>query len=392
MDFIRKNNQITILCEGSLTGTAAAQFHQDIAALMGANNPQKVIFDLLNVKAVSASGLRAFLAVSNQGIPVEIVNASGEVYETLDITGLTSLFPVSRKIRSVSIDDAQLIGSGFFSQGYRLSADSIVKVFTRNTSLENIRQERELAKSAFLLGIPAAITFDIVAVDGKYGLVFESINGDSYTQKILSDPEHLEQYIVRYAQLLRNINATKVPSGVLPRAAEIAAMKLETIRPYLSQAEYQALASMLDGIADTGTYVHADCHTGNIMLQNDELMIIDMETSCVGNPIFELSSLYAVYTVYEECYPGRTLQFLKLSKEVAEQVFYGTLRHYFCHLSQQELTDNLKKIQLCGYFHMMFWNRMYEPEDQHMFSVCYRRFQECLREVDNLRLLLDEAL
>lgn len=354
--------------------------------MIEAANPKKVIFDLMKVNDISGSVLRAFLAVRDQGLPVEIINAAGAVYETLVITGFTSLFPVSRKIRAISVGDAQVIGSGYFSRAYQLAEDSIVKVFTRNTSLEDIKRERELAKNAFLMGIPAAITFDIVDVGGKYGLLFEAINGSTYTQKILSDPEHLEQYITRYAQLLRSINTTKVSSDDFPSAAEIAAGKLETIRPYLSETEYRVLASMLDSIEDTHTYVHADCHTGNIMLQNDELMIIDMETSCVGNPIFEWSSLYAVYTVYEECYPGRTLQFLKLSKEVAEQVFYGTLRYYFRHLSQQELADNLKKIQLCGYFHMMYWNKVNEPEDQHMFEVCYRRLRECLREVDDLKL------
>lgn len=386
MNYIRENNQLTILCEGALESTTFIQFQQDIAELIAENKPKKVIFDLLKVSYISSSGLRAFLAVGKQGIHVEIVNAAGEVYDILDVTGFTSLFPVSRKMRTISIDGAELIGSGFFSRVYRISEDSIIKVFIRDTSLENIKRERELARNAFLLGIPAAITFDIVDVKGKYGLLFESINGGTFTQKILSDMEHLDQHIVNYAQLLKIINTTKAASGGIPSAAEIAAGKLETIRPYLTEAEYQKLAAMLDGIEDTHTYVHADCHTGNIMLQNDELMIIDLDTLCVGNPIFELSSLYATYVIFEECYPGNNQQFLKLSKEVSDRIFGGILRHYFGYLSEQELDENLKKIRVCGYFHMVFWNRVNKPEDLHMFETCRSRLQECLREVNDLKL------
>lgn len=386
MEFIQDKEKLTLLCEGKLTSANAEQFQKEIEDLVEGTETEKIIFDFDKVNYISSSGLRVIMIVAKRGFSVQIINACPEVYDVLDITGLTSIWSVSRKMRVLSIEDCELIGSGFFSQVYRVSDDSIVKVFIRDTSLEKINQERELAQNAFLLGIPAAITFDIVRVDEKYGLLFEAINGGTLTQKILSDMEHLDQHITRYAKLLNTINTTKAASGNIPLASKIVVEKLEVIRPYLQEAEYQKMSDMLSVIEDTKTYVHTDCHTGNIMLQNDELIIIDMDTLCAGNPIFELAALYATYIVFEECYPGNNLEFLKLDTVVTDRLFYDTLKYYFENLSEQKLAENIKKIRLCGYFNMLYWNRVNKPEDQHMFDICYGRFQDCLKEVDDLKL------
>ena len=386
MEYIRNNENITLLCEGALTNVNADKLQQEISSLIEAPETKNVIFDFNNVSYISSSGLRIIMAVAQRGFAVQIINACSEVYEVLDITGFITLFPVSRKMRTLSIDGCKLIGSGFFSEVYRVNADSIVKVYIRNTSLDMINRERELARNTFLLGIPAAITFDIVDIDGKYGLLFESINGGTLTQKILSDLEHLDQYIIQYANLLKTINTTKSVSDNVPPASNINKDKLEVVKPYLKDAEYQKLSSMLAGIEDTHTFIHADCHTGNIMLQNGELIIIDMDTLCTGNPIFELASLYATYIVFEECTKGNNLEFLKLDVPITNRLFYDTLKHYFGEISEPSFSENIKKIQVCGYFHMLYWNRINKPENQHMFDTCLRRLIECLSEVDALNL------
>lgn len=386
MEYIRSNENITLLCEGALTSTNAEDLQKEIFSLIEDQEIKNVVFDFNNVSYISSSGIRIIMTVTKRGFTVQITNACSDVYEVLDITGLTTIFPISRKMRTLSVDGCKLIGSGFFSEVYRVSADSIVKVYTRNTPLDMINRERELARNAFLLGVPAAITFDIVNIDGKYGLLFESINGGTFTQKILSDINHLDQYIIQYANLLKTINTTESVSENIPQVTNINKDKLEVVKTYLKDAEYQKLSSMLANIEDTHTFVHADCHTGNIMLQNDELIIIDMDTLSTGNPIFELASLYATYIVFEECSKGNNLEFLKLDASITSRLFYDTIKHYFGEINEQSFSENIKKIQVCGYFHMLFWNRVNKPEDQHMFDTCLRRLIECLSEVDDLNL------
>ena len=69
-----------------------------------------------------------------------------------------------------------MIGNGFFSTVYRIDKDTIIKVFNRVSDPEQIERELKLAKQAFILGIPTAISFDIVRVDDKLGVRFEMLD------------------------------------------------------------------------------------------------------------------------------------------------------------------------------------------------------------------------
>ena len=62
-----------------------------------------------------------------------------------------------------------------------MDEETIVKEFHNADALENINRERELARTAFVLGIPTAISYDVVRLEnGGYGAVYELLNAKSY--------------------------------------------------------------------------------------------------------------------------------------------------------------------------------------------------------------------
>ena len=73
---------------------------------------------------------------------------------------------IKKEHRKISIENAELIGEGFFSKVYRLDLETIVKVYIKDTSLEDIERELSFAKQAIIKGIPTAISYDVVDVDG----------------------------------------------------------------------------------------------------------------------------------------------------------------------------------------------------------------------------------
>ena len=83
------------------------------------------------------------------------------------------------KFREISIDGCPEIGRGAHGIVYQIAPDMLVKVYYENTSLDSIRKERELARWAFVKGIPTAIPFHIVRVGDRYGIVFEHLEAKS---------------------------------------------------------------------------------------------------------------------------------------------------------------------------------------------------------------------
>ena len=104
------------------------------------------------------------LRLRKQEPELAIVNASPEVYEIFEMTGFTEMMPVSRAYRRVSVDGCEVIGQGANGKVYRLDPETIIKVYLNPNSLPDIHRERELARKAFVLGIPTAIPYDVVKV------------------------------------------------------------------------------------------------------------------------------------------------------------------------------------------------------------------------------------
>ena len=110
-----------------------------------------------------------------------------------------------QKMRELSIDGCQEIGRGAHGIVYRIAPDMLVKVYKPNTSLEEVSKERELARWAFVRGIPTAIPFDIVRVGDCYGTVFELLDSRSSSDYIKESPENFEHFLQSSVKLMKQV-------------------------------------------------------------------------------------------------------------------------------------------------------------------------------------------
>ena len=58
-----------------------------------------------------------------------------------------------------------------------------------SSPIDCIEHERQLARSAFVAGIPTAIPYDMVRVKDSYGLVFEMVKADVIARKFTDEPD-----------------------------------------------------------------------------------------------------------------------------------------------------------------------------------------------------------
>lgn len=69
---------------------------------------------------------------------------------------------------------------------------------------------------ALILGIPTAISYDVVKAGNCYGSVFELLNARSFAAILAKEPEKLDWCVAEYVKMLRLIHSTVVPAGKLP--------------------------------------------------------------------------------------------------------------------------------------------------------------------------------
>ena len=211
----QETNCLTIELEGRIDSTNVAEAEAAIFELHNQNEGANIVFDAQKLEYISSAGLRVLLKVRKMQDELLIQNVSVEINEIFEITGFSEIMKVEKALRELSIEGAEVIGQGGHGKVLRINGDTIVKLFHPATTLEEVKREQEYAKKAFVLGLPTAIPFDVVKCDGCYGLVFELINSTTLSDFLNKNPERFEEFAVKYANLLKQLHATKVSEDML---------------------------------------------------------------------------------------------------------------------------------------------------------------------------------
>ena len=380
MNFLKSRQNLIIFPEGKIDSSTAPNVEKDVFNIAEKEQFKKLILDFSNVSYISSAGLRVILKIKQTYDDLSVIETSLEVYDTFSMTGFTELMDIRKALRKVDISNAEVVGDGFFSTVYRLDKDTIVKVFNRTSDPHQIERELKLAKQAFILGIPTSISFDIVKAGVKLGVCFEMLDCSSLKGLLSKNPEKMPEYLDKYNQLLKKINTTVCTSPEIPHMKRIYQEKVETIKPYLDETHYNKLKKIVDNIEERQTFIHGDCHFKNIMVQNGELLLIDMDTLSVGHPIFELAQLYAPYVAFDEDDPGNCKRFFGIEGKDAQALYYALLRKYF----GKEDQDIIGKIKLIAYLHMVWWNRVNEPNNNVRLEGCRSRLLSLLDKYDDV--------
>ena len=211
------------------------------------------------------------------------------------MTGFSRIITIRKALRKIDLEKCEKIGSGGNGAVYRVSEDEIVKVNYNPDTYEGLDKELAKAKEAFLLGIPTAISFDMVDCgDGKRGVVYETIKSRTLGETIQSNPERIEELTEMYIEQLNQLHAVHTDNPVFGNAKENYRKQVEAASKFLTEEEGKMLEQILKVLPEGDRLVHCDAHPKNIMIQNGEMLWIDMEGMSVGHPIYDLISIAVV--------------------------------------------------------------------------------------------------
>ena len=347
------SDKTTVRLEGRIDSGNAAQVEETITAQLAGQNPAAVVLDASELAYISSAGLRVILRLKKTYPALSIENVNSEVYEILDMTGFTEMLQVSKAYRVVSVEGCEEIGRGANGTIYRIDKDNVVKVYNNADALEDIQHEREVAKLALILGIPTAISYDVVRVGQSYGSVFELLNASSFSKILATQPEKLDWCVQEYVKMLKTIHGTLVPHGKLPDMKETVLDWVRFVQEHLPDEPGRKLLSLVEAVPQDDHMIHGDYHTKNLELQNDEVLIIDMDTLAVGHPIFELASIYNALVGYYETDHDAILDFQGFDFETGCTFWRKSLAAYLETNSEDKLRAVEDKARIIGYTRMI---------------------------------------
>ena len=375
-----------IAVEGRIDASNAAQAEEKIFSIKNDNPGKHTVLDADKLEYISSAGLRVILRLRKEEPKLAIINVASDVYEVFDMTGFTDMVTVEKAYQRMSVEGCEFIAKGANGAVYRYDDETILKTYFAKDALPEIKQERENARKAFVLGINTAIPYGIVRVDDGYGTVTELLNAVSVTKLIRNNPDDMSEAAKYYIDMLKSIHAIEVEDGEVPDMKETALAWADFVAPHLPPEQGKKLRALVEAVPKQNTLMHGDYHTNNIMVQNGEPLLIDMDTLCMGHPVFELGSMFNAFIGYSELDHQVTMNFFGYTHESAEKFWDMSLKMYLGTDDEEVCRSVAEKAMIIGYTRMLrrAIRRPEEADSPAKIARCKEMLAVLLNKVDTL--------
>ena len=368
------NGHVTIKLKGRMDVVAATEVKTELSKkLVVCGLVSKMTCDASELDYISSSGLRVILQLSKIYPDFSVIDANPDIYRVFEMTGFTKIIHIERAMRQLSIDGCEMIGMGGVGVVYRISDDSIIKVFREGTTLDEVKNEISMAKEAFVLGMPTAISFDVVRVGNQYGLVYELLQAETLSACIKKEPARMDEYAIKYAQLFRQLHHIKVPyNGLIPSAMEKEEKMVSHISRYFDAKATDLMMRILNAIPQANRLLHCDLQTKNIMIQDGEPMLIDMGEVGYGHPLLDLGHSYSAMVTLVGDYDS----IIGMPREAGQQVWKRMIGHYFEGSTPDMIAHRCEQIKAVGSIRGFTWLALSDSFPESVIRECQSLFDE----------------
>ena len=155
----------------SISGNISSANVQGFEAVMAEEPTDNggIIIDARELEYISSAGLRVILAAKKRckNMVFKVINVNAEVMNIFDVTGFSDIMEITPAVREISVEGCDRIGAGACGECFRIDDETIIKLYYSKVSREEIETEKALAKKAFIMGVPTAISYDIVESGGR---------------------------------------------------------------------------------------------------------------------------------------------------------------------------------------------------------------------------------
>ena len=118
---------------------------------------------------------------------------------------------------------------------------------------------------------------------------------------------------------------------------------------------------------------------GTGFIQNGEPILIDLDTLCVGHPIFEFGSMYNAFLGFSELDHDEIKSFMGYDCETAERFWYMSLKRYLGTDDMERCRELENKARIIGYVRLL--RRTIRRADQEGADVKIAHYKKQLLEL-----------
>lgn len=176
-----------------------------------------------------------------------------------------------------------LLAKGNTAEIFKQNEALICKLFYSGYPKVYVEHEFDNAKTAYKLGIKTPIAHSLINIDGRDGIVYDRVIGDTLSSKMHgANEEEMTIWINKYVDLHKELLSYKI-SSIIDYKDLLKLLAADSIE----------LVSQIDVLANGECLLHGDFHPANIMVGSDnQLIIIDMMNVCKGPAEYDVARTY----------------------------------------------------------------------------------------------------
>lgn len=215
------------------------------------------------------------------------------------------------------------IAHGRTADVYDWDEGHILKLFHSWFDLENIQYEQKIAQAVFASGVKAPAVRDLVQVQGRNGLIYERMTGESMLEMFQRKPWR----VIQFGRLLAELHA-QMHACIFDADVPLQRKKLQhkikdadALPVYLKPKLLEALDSLPGG----DRVCHGDFHPANVLMDGDDATVIDWIDASRGSPLADVART-SIITLGAAASSEIPNPMLKIFVRIFHAVY---LRHYF---------------------------------------------------------------
>ena len=179
------------------------------------------------------------------------------------------------------------IAYGRTAEIYAWQEGQVLKLFYNWFELEDIEYEARIARTIHASGLPVPAVGDIIRVNGRNGVVYQRVDGDTMWKELSRKPWSVLDYARRMAELHAEMHTRSIQADIpLQRQKLVSKIRhAEALPAHLRSKALAALETMPCG----DRLCHGDFHPGNVLMTAQGEIIIDWVDASRGNPLADLA-------------------------------------------------------------------------------------------------------
>lgn len=169
---------------------------------------------------------------------------------------------------------------------YAWEDEQVLKLFRPGWPAEDAEYEAGISRRIHQVGLPVAAVGDVITVDGRRGIVFQRLTGESMLDALSARPWAVRRYAKILAELHLALHRQSI-SG-LPGQRQRLIKKIERAAA-LPASLRQAVLDHLARLPEEELLCHGDFHPANVILTSDGPVVIDWIDATAGHPLADVA-------------------------------------------------------------------------------------------------------